>query len=78
MIESWIVINKTVLDSLWQGRNGTALDQAVRGFWKDSGTDEVVNVIDEGLLDQFMIDHAADISARYDWTQGPGLDSLDS
>lgn len=80
MIESWIVIKKTALDSLWAdpARGVTVLGQAVRGFWKDSGTDEVVNVIDDGSLDQFMIDHASDISARYDWVQGDGLDALDT
>ena len=78
MIEVWLLIDKTALNTLWPNRANTALDQAIRGFWKDSGQYEVVNVIDDGTLDQFMVDHAADISARYDWVQGPGVDALDT
>ena len=71
----WMLIDKTLLDSLWPDRNGTALDQGMRGFWKDVGIYEVVNVIDEGKLDQFITDNAADIFATYGWTQGNGLDN---
>ena len=88
MIETWLLIDKTALDTMWADSHPTdetpipdnvkLLNQAIRGFWKDSGTDEVVNVIDNGLLEQFMIDHAAVISARYDWVQGPGVDALDT
>ena len=88
MIESWILIDQTALNTMWSQAHPTdetpipadvrILNQAVRGFWKDSGSYEVVNVIDDGTLDQFMIDHAAVISARYDWIQGPGVDALDT
>ena len=80
MIESWILIDKTALDAMWPNRaeDYPTLSQAIRGFWKDSGSYEVVNVIDDGTLDQFMIDHAADIGGRYDWVQGPGVDALDT
>ena len=88
MIETWILIDKTALNTMWSQSHPTdetpipdnvkLLNQAIRGFWKDSGQYEVVNVIDDGTLDQFMIDHAADIGGRYDWVQGPGVDALDT
>lgn len=88
MIESWILIDQTALNTMWSQAHPTddtpipdnvrLLTQAVRGFWKDSGQYEVVNVIDDGTLDQFMLDHAADIGGRYDWVQGNGLDALDT
>jgi len=79
MNEAWVLIDKPLLNSLWPDRNGTALDQGVRGYWKDlpDGGDiyEVVNVIDDGTLDQFLTDNASDIFAVYGWTQGNGLDN---
>jgi len=88
MIESWILIDKTALDVMWAASHPTddspipdnvkLLTQAIRGFWKDSGSYEVVNVINDGTIDQFMVDHAADIGGRYDWIQGTGNDALDT
>ena len=79
MNEAWVLIDKPLLNSLCPDRNGTALDQGVRGYWKDlpDGGDiyEVVNVIDDGTLDQFLTDNASDIFAVYGWTQGNGLDN---
>ena len=55
------------------------LNQAIRGFWKDSGTDEVVNVLlSESDLATFQTTHAADIAAIYGWVQGTGMDNLDT
>jgi hypothetical protein len=55
------------------------LNQGIRGFWKDSGAYEVVNVLATADdLDQFMTDHAADVLIRYDWVQGPGFDAQET
>lgn len=87
-LDSWILIPKTLLDTLWDQAhpadpaatipdNVKLLSRGVRGFWKDSGSDEVVNLLaPKEELDQFMLDHG--LTTRYDWTQGNGLDALDS
>jgi len=79
MIDSWILMDKAALNTLWSNRVGTLFQQAIRGYWKDSGSYEVVNVLaSEAELDQFMTDHAADVLIRYDWIQGPGYDAQET
>ena len=88
MNDVWILIEKTLLDSLWASAqvkpvpdNAKLLSHAaVRGFWKDkvSGdTYEVVNVLRDGRaeIDEFIAFHSADILAVYGWTQGTGVDN---
>jgi len=85
ILEAWILMDKTLLDSLWAVAKGddppaslALLTNGVRDYWKDSGTDEVVNVIGtEEAINDFQTEHAAGIAAIYAWIQGPGLDNLD-
>ena len=83
-LDTWILMDKTLLDSLWATAKGEAppealrlLTNGVRGFWKDSGTNEVVNVLGtKEEIDAFNATYGADISAIYAWEQGPGFDNL--
>lgn len=88
-IDSWILMDKVALDIAWDLAHPTdgspipdnvkILNQGVRGFWKDIGSDECVNTLaTQAELDQFQIDHAADVNIIYGWVQGPGYDNLDA
>ncbi len=83
-LDAWILMNKTLLNSLWDIAKGGSpppdlrlLTDGVRGFWKDSGTNEVVNVLGtQEEIDAFNATYGADIAVIYAWDQGPGFDNL--
>ncbi|GAG15020.1 unnamed protein product, partial [marine sediment metagenome] len=84
IIEAWVLMNKVVLDQLWVDAHSESpsaglelITNGVRGFWKDIGTDEVVNVIGTTAdIAAFGATYSADIAVIYSWDQGPGFDNL--
>ena len=83
-LDAWILMDKALLDSLWSSAKSDSppadlrlITDGVRGFWKDSGTDEVVNVLGtKEEIDTFNATYGADIAVIYAWDQGPGFDNL--
>lgn len=84
IIEAWMAIDQTALNTLWIQAKGdnppdslAPLTNGVRGFWNDIAPDEVVNVIgtEEQIVElQSVI--GADLKSTDAWVQGPGVDAF--